>query len=395
MDGEWDGMNVFDYLKWRRDVPLSVSPFNDVDNLILAELAYTDFGGIVPENGTPVPLRTAYTQFFLEHTRESVLASKSYTAPAPLLMEDMYLGARFGDTQLLFYRDERDARVDLQFSAVTFLLPDGTAYAAFRGTDGTLVGWKEDFNLSCLSATGSQQRAAEYLRMAGEALECPLRAGGHSKGGNLAVYAAACCGRQLQDRLTAIYSNDGPGFRPEFLAGEGYQRILPKVVSIIPDTSVIGLLMMSGSVPKVVRSTASGIVQHDGFTWETERDRFIPAELSETSRLVSQTLAGWMEQTDDESRKAMTETVFAMLEATGKDTFSDIKGSKLKSVGAMAQSVRNLPKGSLSEVGRMMTKLGASGVQTAASYIQNLATGKRQEQAGTEPKPPEEAGGEK
>ena len=371
-------MNIFDYLKWRRDVPFSVSPFNEVDNLILAELAYTDFGGIVPEDGTAISLQTAYTRFFLVHTRESILSSKSYTAPAPLLMDDMFRGARFADTKLLFYRNERNIQTDLQFSAVTFLLPDGTAYVAFRGTDGTLVGWKEDFNLSYLTGTEGQQRAAEYLSTVGKALDCPLRAGGHSKGGNLAVYAAACCDETVQKRIETVYSNDGPGFKPEFLAGEGYQRILPRIVSIIPDTSVIGLLMMSRAAPQVIRSSASGMIQHDGFTWETERDRFVPAELSETSKLVNQTLAGWMDQTDDESRKAMTETVFSMLEATGEETFSGIKESKMKSAEAIAQSVKNLPKGSLPELARMISRLGQSGVRTASSYIQGIAAEKLQ-----------------
>ncbi len=384
-------MNIFDYLKWRGDVPFAISPFNDVDNLVLAELAYTDFGGIVPEDGTAVPLRTVHAQYFRRHSRVDISRSKSYTARSPLLMDEMCRGRRFMDTQLLFYRSERDAQTDMQFSAVTFRLPDNTAYAAFRGTDGTIVGWKEDFNLSWLSGTEGQQKAAEYLTTAGKALGCLLRAGGHSKGGNLAVYAAACCDRSVQERITKVYSNDGPGFRPEFIAGEGYRRILPRVVSIIPDTSVIGMLMESMTAPKVVKSTASGMLQHDGFTWAAERDRFTPAPLSRTSRLISETLSGWMDMTDDESRKAMTETVFRLLESTGKDRFSDIRDSKLKSVESMAQSVRSLPKGSLQELGRMVTRLGESGIRTASSYIQNLAAGKRPEQNKPEPEHPEES----
>lgn len=367
-------MNIFDYLKWRGDVPFAVSPFNDVDNLVLAELAYTDFGGIVPEDGGTVPIRKAHDMYFALHSREEIARSGSYTAPAPLLMDEMCRGQRFAGTELALYRNERDTRTDTQFSAVTFLLPDGTAYAAFRGTDGTLVGWKEDFNLSWMSGTEGQQKAAEYLSDAGRTGR-PLRVGGHSKGGNLAVYAAACCEGSVRDRITAVYSNDGPGFKPEFIAGEAYRRIVPRIVSIIPDTSVIGMMMESLSEPKVIRSTASGMVQHDGFTWETERDRFVPAELSRTSRMVRETLTGWLEETDDAARKAMTDTVFRMLEATGEETFSGIKGAKLKSAEAIAQSTRDLPKGSLQELLKLVTRLGGSGVRTAGSYLQELAAG--------------------
>ena len=371
-------MNVFDYLKWRSDVPFSASPFNDVDNLILAELSYTDFAGIVPENGPAVSLRDVHEQYFRLHSRAAISSATSLTARSPLLMDEMCSGARFRDTQLVFYRNERDAEADLQFSAVTFLLPDGNAYVAFRGTDGTLTGWKEDFNLSYLDATEGQQHAAEYLDAAGKALICPLRVGGHSKGGNLAIYAAACCSAAVRDRIAAVYSNDGPGFRLDFVSGEAYRRILPRITVIIPDTSVIGMLMESLTVPKVVRSSASGMVQHDGFTWETERDGFVPAKLSETSRLVRQTLTGLLEQTDDESRKAITETVFSLLESTGEDTFRGIGDSKWKSLEAIAQSARNLPKGSLQELGRLISRLGQSGVRTASSYIQTIAAEKLQ-----------------
>ena len=371
-------MNIFDYLKWRGDVPFSVAPFNEADNLILAELAYTAFEGIVPEDSGEISIRDAYDLFFRTHTRESILASKSYTARAPLLMEEMSGGARFGDTRLTLFRSEFDAQTDLQFGAVTFLLQDGTAYVAFRGTDGTLVGWKEDFNLSYLTGTEGQQRAAEYLNLAGEATGRPLRVGGHSKGGNLAVYAAACCREEVRKRITEVWSNDGPGFKSEFLAEEGYLDILHRIHSIIPDTSVIGLLMDSLAVPRVIKSTAAGIVKHDGFTWETEPEGFVSAELSRTSLLIRETLSGWLDQVDDEGRKAMTDTVFALLESTGEETFSGISGSRWKSLGAMASSARKMPKGSLQELGRVVTRLGQSGMHTASAYIQNMAAGRLQ-----------------
>ena len=362
-------MNIFGYLEYRGDVPLRDAPFNDVDNLILAELSYTDFGGIVPEDGREISIAEAFERFFQNHTREEILASKSYTARAPLLMEEMSKGARFRDTRLAFYQSENDMQTELQFGAVTFLLPDGTAYAAFRGTDGTLVGWKEDFRLSYLLGTESQKRAAAYLDRVGQRLGRPLRTGGHSKGGNLAMYAAACCSPETRERLIAIYNNDGPGFRPEFLRQEGYEQILGRIVSIVPDTSVIGMMMESGKAPRVIRSSASGIVQHDGFTWETRRDGFEPAELSDTSMVIRRMLEGWLDETDDAARKALTDTVFSLLEATGEATFSGINDALWKNMGTMVSSARNLPKGSLKELGRLVTRLGQNGVRAASSYI--------------------------
>ena len=213
--------NIFDYLEWRCDVPLAVDPFNEVDNLVLAELVYTDFGGIVPVDGRQISLRDAADAFFRRHTHEEILAIKSYTARAPLLMEKMLEGERFRDVKLCWYLDETDTERETQLAAVTFLLPDRSAYVAFRGTDGTLVGWREDCNLSFQHETDGQRRSARYLNLVGGQLDAPMRVGGHSKGGNMAVYAAARCEPALQDRLLAVYTNDGPGFHEEMLQSEG------------------------------------------------------------------------------------------------------------------------------------------------------------------------------
>ena len=216
--------NIFDYLEWRCDIPFDADPFNEVDNLVLAELAYTDFRGILSMDGREISLQEACEAFFRHHTHEEILASKSFTARAPLLMEKMLCGARYRDIRLCRFLDETESARDMQLAAVTILLPDQTAYIAFRGTDGTLVGWKEDFNLSFLPETEGQRRAIQYLNRVGRDLPGSLRVGGHSKGGNLAVYAAAFCERDVQDRVLAVYSNDGPGFQEETLLTEGLDR---------------------------------------------------------------------------------------------------------------------------------------------------------------------------
>ena len=371
-------MNLFDYLLWRGDIPFSVDPFNEVDNLVLSELAYSDFSGIVPEAGSPVALPDAFDLFFRSHTREELLARKSFTARAPLLMEEMCRGARFRGIRLHAFSSRLDPETDTQFCAVTFLLEDGTAYIAFRGTDGTLVGWKEDFCFSYLTGTESQQLAADYLSRAGLALACPLRVGGHSKGGNLAVYAASCCAPEIRSRITDIWTNDGPGFRPDLLQTPGFRDIRPRIRFIIPDTSVIGMLMASPAEPRVIRSDASGMVQHDGFTWQVERNRFVSAELSDTSRLIAQTLSGWLDQVDDAGRKELTDTVFSLLGSTGAESFSTMNSQRWKSAGTVLASARNLPKNVQQEMWHLLTRLGQSGAQTAASYLQNLATEKLQ-----------------
>ena len=361
--------NIFDYLEWRCDVPLAVDPFNEVDNLVLAELVYTDFGGIVPVDGRQISLRDAADAFFRRHTHEEILAIKSYTARAPLLMEKMLEGERFRDVKLCWYLDETDTERETQLAAVTFLLPDRSAYVAFRGTDGTLVGWREDCNLSFQHETDGQRRSARYLNLVGGQLDAPMRVGGHSKGGNMAVYAAARCEPALQDRLLAVYTNDGPGFHEEMLQSEGYHRILPKIVSIVPDTAIIGMMLSSLAENRVVRSSKSGIIQHDGFSWEVSRNRFVGAELSDGSLWFDRFLSEWLVNTDDEYRQTMTEIVFSLFESTGADSFREIGQQKWKSAEAILSAVLKLPRESQHEALSFFQQLGASGGQTIAELL--------------------------
>ena len=229
--------NIFDYLEFRGDIPLEREPFNEVDNLVLSELAYVSFEGIVPCDGSAVPVADVRDAFFAVHPREEIREDSNHIVRAPLLLDGMASGRRFGTAEIMGYADIVDTDEMVQMSAVTFLLSDGTAYVAFRGTDSTVVGWKEDFNMSWLPETEGQRRAVWYLNETGKRLDRPLRVGGHSKGGNFAVYASAFCDSRIRDRIREVYTNDGPGFRPEVMETKEYRSVLPKVISIVPGTS--------------------------------------------------------------------------------------------------------------------------------------------------------------
>ena len=361
--------NVFDYLHWRCDVPFSAAPFNDVDNLILSELVYADFGGVVPDDGRALSLAEARDRFFALHERAEIEArtAYSYTAPAPFLMDDMLAGARFRDLRLCAYEALTDKDNAVQFAAVTFLLPDGTAYVAYRGTDGTVVGWKEDMILSYRSGTVGQLRAADYLARVAVLTDLPLRVGGHSKGGNFAVYAAALASPATQDRITRIWSNDGPGFREEVRCLEGYLRVQPKCVSIVPDTSVIGLLLESDCLCKVIKSTASGLVQHDGFTWECGPTGFLLAEQTRKGAYLEKAVDHWVARQDDATLRSLVDSLFTVFEATGEETFHSMAARKMRTAELMMAAFRALPKEKqrelLAATGKLVTSTGATAKQ--------------------------------
>ena len=358
--------NIFDYLYWRADVPFSAAPFNAADNLILAELVYTDFGGVVPNDGTALPLEEVRDRFFALHDRGEIQArtAYSYTARAPFLMDAMLQGARFRELRLCAYEAVTDKDETAQFAAVTFLLPDGSAYVAFRGTDGTVIGWKEDFILSYRSGTQGQLHAVDYLNRIGTFTALPLRAGGHSKGGNLAVYAASLCAPAIQDRLLEVWSNDGPGFRDEVRQLAGYQRVQPKCVSIVPDTSVIGLLLECDCAQWVIKSSASGLVQHDGFTWECGPTGFLPAELTRKGAYLEKTVDNWVARQDDATLRSLVDSIFTVVEATGEETFHSMSTRKIRTAELMMSALRALPKEKQKELllatGKLVTSTGAT-----------------------------------
>ena len=170
--------NAFDYLDWRGDLPFSADPFSDVDNLILCELAYTDLDGVVPESGVSVSIREARDRYFELHTREEILARTNSVRLAPLLLDKAADTRRYADLHLSDYMNIIDADRDEQISAVTCEVGDGTFYTAFRGTDDSITGWKEDFSL-CFRTTAGQQRAVRYLNDVFAGRDVKLRVGGH------------------------------------------------------------------------------------------------------------------------------------------------------------------------------------------------------------------------
>ena len=337
--------NIFDYLAWRKDVPFSVSPFNEVDGLVLSELIYADFSGCVGEDEEKVPLSEVRNRFWQRHTREEIMADDSFTKMAPFLMDDMVDGARFSDTQVSWFYDVVDTKADIQLAVATFWLPDGTAFVAFRGTDSTIVGWKEDFLLSYLPETEGQRRAAAYMDAHFSDADTPIRVGGHSKGGNLAVYAAVSACPAVRNRITAVYCNDGPGFLDAFTQSEAYREMLPRIICIVPEESMIGTLLSNEAFQHVVKSTAVSIIQHDGFTWQVLGPKFVEAEKrSEGSYLTETTLRQWLRGMKENDRRLFVGTLFGLLESTGAETIPQIKQDMVGALGNMKKAMENIPK---------------------------------------------------
>lgn len=338
--------NMMDYMDWRGDLSFAASGFNEVDNLILAQLVYVDFEGIVPgaDSDEQICLKEASELFWKRHTEEEILSRVSMTKSAAFVMQKMAETKRFQDVMLSKYVNDISDEEQSQFSVVSVTLPDGSLYVAFSGTDNTIVGWRENFNMGYLSETPGQLKAVEYLNRVGKTAPKEVRVGGHSKGGNLSVYAAVKCEPEIQEKIIAVYSNDGPGFKQSMIESGAYQKMLPKIKTILPESSIVGMLLEHQESYEVVRSSHSGIQQHDAMSWEVLGTSFVYVDhVAAQSIVLDETMKSWLYQLDGEEREQIVDTVFSMLEEADIHTVDDFYNSKWKKVQELMKAKSKLP----------------------------------------------------
>jgi len=314
--------NVFDYLKWRGDLTFTQDPPNGVDALIFASLAYIQYGGQVeaqPE--TPVLLKDAAQAYFaLEDCTERMRVKND--------LELLRLAAestRFGHAKLCMYRDLLIPAQETQFAAMTFLLDDGSMMLAFRGTDYSLTGWKEDFNMTFQQTVPAQRLALQYTRDVALEYSRPMRLCGHSKGGNLAVFAAARSNPLFQQRILEVYNHDGPGFTDYLMGDPGYKAMVPRIQTRIPQSSVIGMLLEHEEPYTIIKSRTVSILQHDPYSWEVLGRDFIPVqEITQDSLFLDATIKTWFAEMTNQERNQLVDVIFALLGTGGVDNTWEI-----------------------------------------------------------------------
>ena len=329
--------NIMDYISWRGDLSFEQSQFNEVDNLILACFSYVNLDGIsavTKQKG--IGLKKLTKEFMKLHTMKELEADKSFIRLAPFMMFEMAESVRFGNCVIRNYVNEIVTEAEQQFSAVEIVLDDGTSYISFRGTDDTIIGWKEDFNLST-GVVPAQERAVEYMQRISDKASGMLRVGGHSKGGNLAIYGSVMC-KSVHDKILEIYSNDGPGFSKEFQESPETAEMMPKIIRIIPEYSIIGTLLEHEKQPIIVASTSRGLLQHDGFSWEVQGPGLVRRDsLNKTALRFIEILHKWIDGMDMEQKRLLIEDLFATLQASGYENLSEVQSGGLKSLAAMVK----------------------------------------------------------
>ncbi len=327
--------NVVNYIKWRGDLTFSDSPFNEVDNLALSLLIYNDFGGIVPtkDKSDSISVKDAAEWYFTKHSIEE-LGRLDFD----WILYYMAKTKRFGNLRLSDYIDVNNSDESMLFTAFTVHLPDGTRFISFRGTTMDIDDWRLDFKIS-FEEIMAQKAAAEYLNFITQKYAGDIFVGGHSKGGNLAVYAAMNASYVVRNRIKRIYSNDGPGFAPELLDEKKFNEVKDRITHIVPTFCVVGMLFELKVPHEIVASDGEKILQHSGMTWKVEGDHFVKKRyLSEESIVYNKAIDDWIGNATMEQRQAFTRDIFDAMKAAGAVSVYDISKGGFHDFGTILLS---------------------------------------------------------
>ncbi|MBP3595634.1 MAG: DUF2974 domain-containing protein [Lachnospiraceae bacterium] len=367
---------MFDYLDWRGDLTFDEAEFNEVDSMILAWLSYAALDGIVPaecsETDT-ITIEKASEQFSKTHDAEKFLKEHvSFTKTSVLMLQKLAASKRFRNLKLTGFVNLIDYKKESQFCAMTVLLQKNRYAVVFRGTDESLIGWKEDFNMSFLPIIPAQNTALSYLEGVADRIPGKVYVCGHSKGGNLAVYAGVRASYRTRRKILEIYNHDGPGFYDLNSLGDAFEEMLPKIHSFVPETAVVGMLLEPVGEHNVVKSSNKGLLQHDAMSWEVLGPNFVTVDsVSDTSRMVNDILKNWLRETSNEERAVFVDTLYKILDASQAKNLDDLNAEKGRIANVVLKEIGGLSKETKNMLGKTISALFKEGNQVIKNNINN------------------------
>ncbi len=330
---------IMDYLEWRGDLTLKQSAFNEVDAAILARFSYEPFDGIVSENVREFkPLRQVCTELINSpDLNDNVLDTKLDFDFIRVMGECR----RFADMRIGGYVNDIDFERQIQFSACLIDLDGEQNYfVAYRGTDNTIIGWKEDFNMGFEFPVPTQEKALAYLEnVISSHKDGTFMVGGHSKGGNLSIYSATFCDEKYNTPITDIYNFDGPGFTEKIMQTEEFKKIEHQIHTYVPEFSVVGMLLEHLEDYSVVHSGATGIMEHELLTWEVGPLGFVhKEEVNSGSKFVDMTLKEWLSGLDNVQREQFVDTIFNLMTADNSQTLAEFNRNRRETINLMIRT---------------------------------------------------------
>ena len=349
--------DFFDYLNWRGDLSFEQNPFNKIDALLLAHISYSLFDGVVSpsfeERKTFAQVAKDFAAMpdYEERINIGFLINKR-TAE---LMFKCAECDRYRNVELCGFRSIYNEEKVEQFAAVTYIV-NGKPVVALRGTDDTIVGWKEDFNIAWLPQIPAQKDALDYFSEAAKSFDGNFVLTGHSKGGNLVINTAVNCGEELQKRISKVYNFDGPGFSLEFFKSAEYKAVEERIYSFYPGFSVVGMIFHHPARYEIVKSEGFAFWQHDAMNWQIIGSNFEnEAEFTEESRIFYEAFNEWIDKLSVKQKKSFVETMFCILEASGAKTNNEIEKDALKATARMLAAYAEMDRSRRKELRKILS----------------------------------------
>ncbi len=343
---------IISHSKWRIGF---FHPLNDVDAMVFARFSYLPFSKIkMDERETVGSICTKMSNH---------LKIDDYCWPDDYeFVNNLKNARRFKNKRVSDYKRVNNRSIEKQFSAITIHLNHFEMYLSFFGTDDSITGWKEDFNLAFLDHIPAQTEAQKYLETLRKAYPLKkMRLGGHSKGGNLAIYASVTADDAVQKRMLKVYNFDGPGLRKGTAALDtGTEKVINKIHSFIPQGSVIGRLFEHNEKVTVVKSGAKNLYQHDIYSWQVRGNRVVESKTTKASDLADKTITKWLETASKDDQKVFINSMFKVLASADINSPLELRDKWFKAMPTMLKTFHTLPKEKKKVVMAVWKKLGSS-----------------------------------
>jgi hypothetical protein len=311
-------MNVISYIKRHGDIPFKKEPLNEIDKLIFALLSYIDYAGIFNGKNKKTIQDIATIYFSNHHKEKNIIAIKNSIRILKIIKDE----TRYKD--LLLYNYVYIGNNTQQFSAISIEINPSLVYVSFEGTDHLISGWEEDFKMGYKFPVKAQKRAIKYINKYFRFKDCNLIIGGHSKGGNLALVSSMYCKKQVRDKIMNVYSYDGPGLRTIEYNSKRYENIKNKYKLIVPNYSIVGLILKNSNNYTTIKSNSIGLMAHNTFTWQIIGNTFIKTKISTFSDILDKGIDEWIEMYNKKQKKKFVKEIFNVFKRTNITSLIDI-----------------------------------------------------------------------
>lgn len=348
-------LSIIEYAEKQLDT-FDKTPFGEVDSLVLSQLAYVHMDclvGAVEYDCPPTPIKSLFKAEYFSKLFGDVREGEKNRS----LLTALRANPRFRDIGVNYYINILDSELEKQFCAMTFFLPDGNIYIAYRGTDSTFTGWKEDYNLLFGNFIPGHHSALHYVEVVAARTKGGIYIGGHSKGGHLALYGASFAPADIQSRIIRVYNHDGPGLPANILGGEGYNDISFLVDTTLPRSSLFGLIFSNGEY-RVVKSSRLGIMQHDPFSWEISGSGFVWEEaIHKSSVKMVDAVYELIQTLSEEDRQTFKNTIFDIFSSSEADSFQELSEKIFKESDNLIKKLRSIDRQSAENMKTVISEI--------------------------------------